>query len=258
MNRLWSPTWQLTRRALVQFPRIPSVLVFSMIPPIVQFLLFGSIFGDLPDSLPTFPTDNYYAYLAPAIVFFTTVIGVANAGMALVRDFRNGYFRKLLLAPINRWAILLGRLLADGVRVYVQAGLILLLALAFDASVATGVLGALVMLAVSTLFSLFTVGVLVANVGLRTKNEEAVQSIFPVFFIAIFLTTAFLPKESIGSELVNDLIDLNPAEYVIRPMRELMLTGWDVPGLLLALGITAASAVLGVLVTAWNFSTVYE
>jgi ABC-2 type transport system permease protein len=258
VNRLWSPTWQLTRRALVQFPRIPSVLVFSMIPPIVQFLLFGSIFGDLPDSLPTFPTDNYYAYLAPAIVFFTTVIGVANAGMALVRDFRNGYFRKLLLAPINRWAILLGRLLADGVRVYVQAGLILLLALAFDASVATGVLGALVMLAVSTLFSLFTVGVLVANVGLRTKNEEAVQSIFPVFFIAIFLTTAFLPKESIGSELVNDLIDLNPAEYVIRPMRELMLTGWDVPGLLLALGITATSAVLGVLVTAWNFSTVYE
>ncbi|PSG97100.1 hypothetical protein BRD56_07565 [Thermoplasmatales archaeon SW_10_69_26] len=258
MSQLWKPTWQLTRRALVQFPRIPTVLVFSMIPPLVQFLLFGSIFGDLPDQLATFPTDNYHAYLAPAIVFFTTIIGVANAGMALVRDFRNGYFRKLLLAPINKWAILLGRLLADGVRVYVQAGLILLLALAFDASVVTGVAGALVMLAISTLFSLFTVGVLVANVGLRTKNEEAVQSIFPVFFIGIFLTTAFLPKASIGSDLVKTLIDANPAEYVIRPMRELMLVGWDPSGLLLAAGITVASAVVGVAITALNFQTVYE
>lgn len=258
MNRLLSPTWHLTKRALVQFPRIPSVLVFSMIPPIVQFLLFGAIFGDLPDNLPTFPTDSYYAYLAPAIVFFTTVIGIANAGMALVRDFRNGYFRKLLLAPINRWAILLGRLVSDGVRVFVQAGLILLLALAFGATVETGVPGALVMLTVSTLFSLFTVGVLVANVGLRTKSEEAVQSIFPVFFIAIFLTTAFLPKESIGSELVKTLIDLNPAEYIIRPMRELMLTGWDPQGLLLAGGIIVASAIVGVAITAANFRTVYD
>lgn len=258
MNRLIGPTWHLTKRALVQFPRIPSVLVFSMVPPLVQFLLFGAIFGNLPDNLPTFPTDNYYAYLAPAIVFFTTVIGIANAGVALVRDFRNGYFRKLLLAPINRWAILLGRLLADGVRVYVQAGLILLLSLAFDASVATGLAGALVMLGISTLFSIFTVGVLVANVGLRTKNEEAVQSIFPVFFIAIFLTTAFLPKASVGSELVKTLIDLNPAEYIIRPMRELMLTGWDPAGLLLAGAITAGAAVLGVVLTALNFRTVYD
>lgn len=258
MNRLLAPTWHLTKRALVQFPRMPSVLVFSMVPPLVQFLLFGAIFGNLPDQFRTFPTDNYYAYLAPAIVFFTTVIGIANAGMALVRDFRNGYFRKLLLAPINRWAILLGRLFADGVRVYLQAGAILLLSLAFGATVETGIPGALVMLALSTLFSIFTVGVLVANVGLRTKNEEAVQSIFPVFFIAIFLTTAFLPKASVGSELVKDLIDLNPAEYIIRPMRELMLTGWDPSGLLLGAGIVAASAVVGVAITAMNFQTVYD
>lgn len=258
MNPIASPTWHLAKRALVQFPRMPSVLVFSMVPPIVQLVLFGAIFGDLPESVPTFPTDNYYAYLAPAMVFFTTMIGIANAGMALVRDFRDGYFRKLLLAPINRWAILLGRLFADGVRVYLQAGVILALSLAFGARVETGWLGAFLMLFLSTMFSIFTVGVLVANVGLRTKNEEAVQSIFPIFFIAFFMTTAFLPKASIGSDIVVDLIELNPAEYVIRPMRELMLTGFDGPGLLLAAGITVASAFVGVAITALNFRTVYD
>jgi ABC-type polysaccharide/polyol phosphate export permease len=108
------------------------------------------------------------------------------------------------------------------------------------------------------MFSIFTVGVLVANVGLRTKNEEAVQSIFPVFFITFFMTTAFLPEASIGSDIVVDLIELNPAEYVIRPMRDLMLTGYDWPGILLAVAITVASALVGVAITALNFRTVYD
>lgn len=258
MNRLVRPTLHLTKRALVQFPRLPSVLVFSMVPPIVQLLLFGAIFGNLPDNLPTFPTDNYYEYLAPAIVFFTTVIGIANAGVALVRDFKSGYFQKILLAPVNKWAILLGRLLSDGVRVFLQAGLILLLALAFGAQVETGLPGALLMLLMSTLFSIFTVGVLVANVALRTKSDEAVQAIFPVFFIGIFLTTAFLPKASISSDLVVNLIDLNPAEHIIRPMQELMMVGWDWAGIGVAGLIIVASAVAGVIITRLNFRTVYK
>lgn len=255
--RLIAPAWHLTKRALVQFPRLPSVLVFSMVPPIVQFLLFGSIFGNLPDELATFPTDNYYEYLAPAVVFFTAVIGIANAGIALVRDFKSGYFQKILLAPVNKWAILLGRLLSDGVRVYLQAGLILLLALAFGATVETGILGALVMLLLGTLFSLFTVGVLVTNVAIRTKSDEAVQAIFPVFFILFFLTTAFLPEASISSDLVVDLINLNPAEYIIQPMQDLMMVGWEWGALALGFAITAGAALVGVIITRLNFRSVY-
>lgn len=258
MERLVVPTLHLVKRALVQFPRIPSVLVFSMVPPIIQFLLFGSIFGNLPESIPTFPTDNYYEYLAPAIVFFTCVIGVMNAGIALTRDFHSGYFQKVLLAPVNRWSLLLGRLFADGVRVFLQAGLILLLALAFGARVETGLPGALLMLLMATLFSLFTVGVLVANVALKTKSDEAVQAIFPVFFILLFLTTAFLPKESISSDLVKTLIDLNPAEYVIGPMQDLMMVGYDGTGILLAFAITLVGGAIGIVVTRLNFGALYR
>lgn len=258
MRPVLRPSLLLAHRAVRQFPRMPRVLVFSMVPPVIQFLVFGALFSDLPNQVPAFPTDSYYEFLAPAIVFFTAVIGTANAGMALVRDFRTGYFQKILLAPVSGWSILLGRLLADGVRIYVQSGLILLLALAFGARVETGVPGALLLLALGTLFSLFTVGILVANVAVRTRNEEAVQSIFPVFFVGIFLTTAFLPEAFIGSDLFVDLIQVNPAEYVIRPMRDLMLTGYDWTGILLALAITAAGLVLGAGVTAWNWQSVYE
>jgi ABC-2 type transport system permease protein len=241
---LAAPTFFLTLRALVQFPRLPAVLVFSMVPPILQLLLFGAIFGKLPDQIDTFPTDNYYEYLAPAVVFFTTVLGVANAGVALANDFKTGYFHKLILAPISMNAVLLGRLFADGVRVFLQAGLILVLALAFGARVATGVPGALMMLLISTLFSLFTVGIIVANIGLRSKSEQAVQAIFPLFFLLIFLTTAFLPKVSMGSDVIRTIIDVNPAEYVVQLMRELMLDGWHLDSLALAAGIIAGCMVI--------------
>ena len=255
---LWRPAFLLTRRALVQFPRMPALLVFSLVPPIVQFLIFGSIFGNLPDELPDFPTDNYHEYIAPAVVFFTTVIGIANAGIALATDFRTGYFQKVMLAPVNMWALLLGRLLSDGVRVYLQAGFILLLALGFGARVETGIVGALLMLAMATLFALTTVGVLVANIALKTKSEQSTQAIFPIFFILIFLTTAFLPEERIGSDVVKAIIRVNPAEYIVSPMQGLMMTGYEWGEIGLAFGIIGAFAVLGVLLTRLNYRSVYK
>lgn len=255
---LWRPTWLLTRRALVQFPRLPAVLAFSMVPPIVQLLIFGAIFGDLPDQLPDFPTDDYHEYIAPAIVFFTAIIGIANAGVALVNDFKTGYFQKIMLAPVNMWAILLGRLVSDGVRVFIQAGLILLLAIGMGARVETGIAGALLMLLLGTLFAIFTVGIIVANVALKTKSEQAVQAIFPVFFILIFLTTAFLPKERMGSDLVRDIIDLNPAEYIVSPMQELMMVGWAWGEIGIAFAIIAGFAIIGIPLTRLNYRNVYS
>lgn len=252
------PTLLLMRRAVVQFPRVPAVLVFSLVPPLVQFLLFGSMFGNLPKSIPHFPVSNYYTYIAPAIAFFVCVLGIANSGIALVTDFQNGYFNKLLLTPINMWSILLGRLLADGIRIYVQAGLMIVLSLLFHAHIKTGLLGALLMLALGVLFAIFTIGVFVTNVAIKTKDPQAVQAIFPVFFVLIFLTTAFLPKASMGSEVVKTIVSGNPAEYIVTAMQGLMFTGYDWGDLGLAFAIIGAFAVVGVPLTMANFRSVYK
>jgi ABC-2 type transport system permease protein len=233
-----------------------------MVPPLVQFLLFGSIFEALPRQITraggTFPTTNYYEYIAPAIVFFVCVLGIANAGVALVNDFQNGDFNKLLLAPVSVWSILLGRLLSDGTRIFIQSGIMLAFALLFGARVETGFLGALLMLTIAVLFSIFTVGVLVANVAIKTKDAQAVQAIFPLFFILIFLTTAFLPKEAIGSEVVKSIISGNPAQAVIQAMQGLMLTGYDWQDIGIALGVIALFALLGVGLTRLNVRALYR
>jgi ABC-2 type transport system permease protein len=258
MTAIWRPTWLLLVRALIQFPRLPAVLVFSMVPPLVQFLLFGSIFENLPSQIPNFPTSNYYEYVAPAIVFFVCVLGIANAGVSIVNDFQNGYFNKILLAPISMWSILLARLFGDGFRIFVQAGLMLALSLLFSAEVETGFLGALLMLTLAVLFSIFSVGVLVVNVAIKTKDAQAVQAIFPIFFILIFLTTSFMPKEAIGSDIVKTIISGNPAEYIIAALHSLMFTGFVWEDILIALGVIVGFMVFGTILTMATFRSVYR
>lgn len=252
-----SATWLLTRRTLVQFPRNPMVIGFSVPPVLMMFLVFGALFEGV-ERLPGFPTDNYFEYLAPAAVLLTTVPGIANAAVGLATDFQTGYVQKLLTMPVSIAAIMAGRLLADGVRLFVQGGAILLLALALGAEVAGGIAGALLILLLGTLFGIVTFGVLTANLALRSKDPAAVQAVFPMAFLAIFLTTAYMPEEQVPSAVLRAVIGANPTEYVLRAMRELMLTGFDWQAIGVAFLVIAGLAVAGLPLTVRNYRSVYR
>jgi ABC-2 type transport system permease protein len=252
-----SPTWLLTLRTLVQFPRNPMVLGFSVPPVLMMFVVFGTLFAAVRH-LPGFPTDNYYEYLAPAAVLMTTVPGIANSAVALATDFQNGYLYKLLATPASIGSIMLGRLLADGVRLFIQGGAVLLLALALGAQIATGFAGAVLMLVIGTLFGIVTFGVLTANIALKTKDPAAVQAVFPMAFLVIFLTTAYQTEDQVESGVLRAIIDANPTEYVLRAMRDLMLTGYDWDAIGLAFLVILALGLVGLPMTIHNYRSVYR
>ena len=131
----------LAARTLVQFPRNPMLLGFSVAPVLMMFLVFGALFEGVT-RLPGFPTDNYFEYLAPTAILLTTVPGIGNAAVALAADFQSRYLYKLLTAPISIGSIMPGRLLGDGVRLFVQAVAVLRLAIALGAHIETGIAGA--------------------------------------------------------------------------------------------------------------------
>jgi ABC-2 type transport system permease protein len=251
-----SATWLLTRRTLIQFPRNPMVLGFSIAPVLMMFVVFGALFESVKQ-LPGFPTDNYFEYLAPAAVLMTTVPGIANAAVGLATDFKSRYLHKLLTMPVSIGSIMGGRLLADGVRLFVQSGAVLLLALGLGAEIESGLLGALLMLLIGTLFGIVTFGVLTANLALKSKDPAAVQAVFPMAFLLIFLTTAYQTEEQVPSGVLRGVISANPTEYVLRAMRELTLTGfeWDTIGV--AFLVIAGLGLLGLPLTIRNYRAVY-
>jgi ABC-2 type transport system permease protein len=250
-------SWLLTRRTLVQFPRNPMVLGFSVAPVLMMFVVFGALFENVKQ-LPGFPTDSYFEYLAPAAVLMTTVPGIANAAVGVASDFQSRYLYKLLTLPVSIGAIMAGRLLADGTRLFVQAGAVLLLAVALGAQVATGVAGALLMLLLGTLFGIVTFGVLTANLALRSKDPQAVQAVFPMAFLLIFLTTAYQTEEQVPSALLRTVIGANPTEHVLRAMRDLMLTGFEWDSIGLAFAVIVALGLVGIPLTIRNYRSVYR
>ena len=114
------------------------------------------------------------------------------------------------------------------------------------------------MLLIGTLFAIVTFGVLTANIALKTKDPAAVQAVFPMAFLLIFLTTAYQTEDQVESGVLRAIIDANPTEYVLRAMRDLMLTGYDWDAIGLAFLVILGLGVLGLPLTIRNYRSVYR
>ncbi len=244
---------QLYGRNIRQMPRIPAVLVFGIAMPIIQLLLFGSVFSNTTEipGHPLFGTDtSYYTFIAPAIILLTTVIGMANSSAAFIVDLRTGYFDKLRTTPASPTAVIFARLLAEMTRVFAQGLLILGIAVAIGGLPETGLLGGLVILVAAVLFGTLTTGLAVMILAMKTRSDQATQAMFPLFFVLMFMSTAFMPANLLPDWLAT-IADYNPVDYMIQGLRGLMLTGWGDAMLDLAIGLGMAG-VLGALLTFVN------
>jgi ABC-type multidrug transport system permease subunit len=137
-------------------------------------------------------------------------------------------------------------------RVFFQGLLVLLLSLALGASVITGILGAFVMLLLATFFSGCTAGLAVMALSMKTKSDQATQSAFPLFFVALFLSSAFQTIEAMPDWL-QTVVKYNPVNYLIEVLRQLMVgvnrdgvmvAEWPVVDMLIVLGVSLVAAVL--------------
>lgn len=236
----------LYARNMRQMPRIPTVLVFGIVMPVIQLLLLGSVFSSTIDN-PDHPYfgESYYMFIAPAIILLTAVLGMANSSAAFIVDLRTGYFDKLRTTPANPAGVIFARLMAEMTRVAGQSTLILLLALALGARVETGVLGAAAIILLAVVFGAMTTGLIVMILAMRTKSDQATQSAFPMFFVLLFLSTAFMPENLLPGWL-QTAVTYNPIDYLIQGLRSLMFESWTdaLPNLAIGFAIGTGAAVL--------------
>jgi ABC-2 type transport system permease protein len=239
--------WKLYGRNMRQMPRIPVVLVFGVAMPVIQLLLFGSVFSSTIDA-PNHPYngESYYAFIAPAIILLTAVLGMANSSAAFIVDLRTGYFDKLRTTPASPAGVIFARLLAEMTRVALQATLILGIAVAVGARVQTGVFGAMAMILVATIFGMMTTGLAVMILAMKTRSDQATQAAFPLFFVLLFMSEAFMPAELLPNWLAN-IADFNPINYIILGLRGLMFDTWRDALPDLAIGLAIGLVIAGLL-----------
>ncbi|HEV7807423.1 MAG TPA: ABC transporter permease [Solirubrobacteraceae bacterium] len=238
----------LAGRSVLHTVRQPAQLVFPIVFPLI--LLGVNTSGlDAATQLPGFPTASYLDF-ALAVPFMQGALFAAlNGGQDLARDIQGGFFDRLALTPMSGAALLVGQLggaLFTGV---LSAVLYLLTGLLFGAGIAAGVGGALVLLvlAVTICMAFACFGTFVA---LRAGSGEAVQGFFPLFFVLLFLSSAFFPRDLIEQDWFRMIATYNPVSYMVEGIRSLVITGWDPGALVASLGIALTAIVLFLVLSA--------
>jgi ABC-2 type transport system permease protein len=214
----------LGRRAVREVVRYPEATIPTLFIPLFFLAVnIGQVSKTFPSSTPFLKGQGYVAFQLPVSLMFA--VATATSGLALVTEIDSGYFDKLLVAPIRRSSVIFGRLVADLSRGIAASALVLLVGIAFGARIQSGVLGAVVIVLLSASFGVAYAGFGIL-VALRTRNVQATQSSFLLFFPALFLTPNFVPFELL-SPVMETLARINPISYVIVGIRSLVIDGWD-------------------------------
>jgi ABC-2 type transport system permease protein len=239
----------LARRSVVRTLRQPANVVAPLLFPM---LLLAVNSGGLKaeTNLPGFPTNSFVAFALAVPFIQGALFATMNAGTDLARDIQTGFLNRLSLTPMRGVALLAGQLGGVVALGLVQAAVYLGVGLAVGVRFESGVPGVLVLFAFAFLVAL-AFGALGTFAALRTGSGEAVQSLFPAFFVFLFISSMNIPRNLIEATWFRDLATANPVSYLLECVRSLIITGWDAEALALGFGIAAVIAVVALALSTW-------
>ena len=239
----------LGRRSVLRTLRQPANVVSALVFP--MFLLAVNSGGLRAETnLPGFPTDSFVAFALAVPFIQGALFATMNAGTDLARDIQTGFLNRLSLTPMRGIAVLAGQLGGVVVLGLIQALVYLAVGLIIGVRLESGVLGVLVLF-VFALFVTLAFGALGAFAALRTGSGEAVQSLFPVFFVFLFISSMNIPRNLIEQTWFRDLATANPVSYLLECVRSLIITGWNAEALALGFGITGAITIVALSLSTW-------
>ncbi len=161
--------------------------------------------------------------LAGAMIQSTLLAG-NSGGIALAVDIEMGFTDRLLVAPIPRFAIVLGRLAGTAALGLFTAIWFLAIGYIFGVRVEEGVIGIVVMI-LFVVASAIAFGSIGAAIALRTGSASVVQGMFPLVFVILFLSTAFFPEELL-QEPAQTIAHYNPASFIVNAVRDPVISSF--------------------------------
>jgi ABC transporter DrrB family efflux protein len=211
----------LTRRELIIWFRNPAFLFFTFIQPVMFVLLFRYVFGG---AIPVQVRGGYVSFLMPGIIAQSAAFASFGTAISLARQLQKGVIDRFRAMPMARSAVLLGRLMADTLRLVVTVLVILAVGYAVGFRFHNGVVPAALMMVLGVAFGV-VICTISAFVGLAIKDEESVGSFGLVWLFPLtFVSSAFVPVTSMPGWL-QAFAKNQPVTIVIDEMRSLALGG---------------------------------
>jgi ABC-type multidrug transport system permease subunit len=240
----------LWRRSLNEVLRVRGALLPATIAPLVFMLGISGQFGRLT-GLEGFPTESYLSWIVPLSCLQGAGFAGAATGSNLARDIEQGWFDRLLVAPVPRPLLVVGPILGAITRALVPVTVVLLVGVAIGAQLPGGVLGVIALYVASAGFCAVA-GLWGVFMAVTFRTQQAGPLMQQGVFLAVFLSTAYTPELLLRGWL-SDVAHLNPVTHVLELARQATVVGIEpslahtLPGLLALAGL---GVVLGTLAVA--------
>lgn len=206
----------LTKRNLIRYKRIPQLLFFSTVQPIMFLLLFTFVFGGAIDV----GGGSYINYLLPGILMQSALFGSLQTGVGLADDMNKGIIDRFRSLPMAHLAVLAGRTISDLVRNAFVVIIMLLVGIAIGFNPAGGFLG-IVAAALLSVFFGFAFSWVSATMGLAVRNSETAQVAgFVWVFPLVYISSAYVPTDTLPAVL-KAFANISPITMTIDAVRAL-------------------------------------
>lgn len=216
-NRALSDGWVVAKRNLIKIIRVPEILVFVLMSPIMFVLLFAYVFGNAIDAGEGL---NYREFLIGGIFAQTVVFGATFTGVGLAEDMRKGIIDRFRSLPMSRSAVLVGRTGSDIVYNVLSLIVMALTGLIVGWRIREGFVDALAAFALLLLFA-YAISWVMAYVGLIVPSVDVINNAsFMVIMPLTFVSNAFVPVHQFPSGL-RPFVEWNPVSAVTQAVREL-------------------------------------
>lgn len=229
----------LVEREMVRFFRQPNRLIGALGQPLIFWVLFGAAFRGsfrAPGSQAT-----YSQFFLPGIIVLIVLFTAIFSTISIIEDRREGFLQGVLVAPVRRGAVVLGKVLGGTILSVLQGTLFLLLAPVVGIPLGVGSFLACVGILFLVGFSLTSLGFCIAW---RMDSTQGFHAIMSVFLMPMWLLSgSFFPAEGAPAWLAW-IIRLNPLSYGVALLREALSMGGPGGTAALSLAVTAGFAAL--------------
>jgi len=236
MTETWRGTWVVAYRELLRFVNERSRLIGSLAQPLIFLVIFGVGFGNLIGSLA--PGVDFIQFMYPGIIAMGVLTTSLFAGVSIVWDREFGFLRELLVAPLGRTGIVLGKALGASAIALLQVALMLLIAPIVGVTVDLSTIARLIPIVFILSIALSGLGLLLASF---MRSQQGFQLLIQLLiFPLIFLAGVFFPINQ-APEWLQVVSKFNPLTYGVDAIRQVFLG-------------SEAAAVLGVTVLGHTMS----
>ncbi len=224
--RVATDGWVVAKRNLIKIKRVPEILVFVLISPIMFVLLFAYVFGGAIDPGGDL---NYREFLVGGIFAQTVVFGATFTGAGLAEDMQKGIIDRFRSLPMSRSAVLVGRMASDIVYNVLSLVIMALTGLLVGWRIREGLLNALWAYLLLLVFA-YAISWIMAWIGMLVPSPEVVNNAsFMVIFPLTFVANTFVPLETMPGPL-RVFAEWNPVSAVTQAARDLFGNPNPIPG----------------------------